>query len=176
MNEVIASLISGFGGAIIGAIIGAVGSYYGSKKIMAAQFKHEEKKAKDREKEKERTLVNIVSKVLKQEIINNKKEIVDTNSFKLLKEEIDKIKVQERAQQFRWGDSLSEKISVKNYEELKWELMKYSDNDILSKIIDAYQIIYFFKRGFELKNLDSNEIKKISSIDKKIEDILKNLN
>ncbi|HBI6976341.1 hypothetical protein QTH27_13725 [Clostridium perfringens] len=172
MNNIMSNLISGAGGAFIGAIIGAFGSYFGSKKIMMEQFKHEENKIKIENENKKKLLIKVVSRFLTQEIKDNLDVIKSLNLSESIKSKLDDLKKTGIPQQyFCKGDF----IKFNRYEEIKWELMKYSDDLLILEIIEIYNDFYIIERGFEIKNMKLNEVERISNTEKRINKILNEL-
>lgn len=173
-NNIISNLASGTAGALIGAIIGAIGSYFGSKKIMMDQFKHEENKIKLENANKKELLVKVISKVLKQEITNNLDIIKEWNLSSSAEEKLNDFKNTGIPQQYLCKDNYN-KIRTNIYEEIKWEIMKYSDDLLILKIIEIYNDFYMIKRGFDLKDMNLNEIERVTTIEKRIHKVLNEL-
>lgn len=172
-NEAI-NLIVGIGGALVGAIVGAFLSYLGSKNIMKQQFAKEEVKINTEQENKKKLIIRVVSIILKQEIIDNQEVIKPWNMCESIKEKLEIIKKSSIHQQYLVHDNLN-MIKVDMYEEIKWELLKYSDDPMILDIIELYNDFYLIKRGFDIYDMQVKEIEKISTLENRIIELLNKL-
>jgi len=167
------SLIIGIGGTLLGAIMGALGSYLSSKKILQEQFSREERKIDIEQQNKKKLLIRVISTILKQEIINNQ-DGMPLNMCNSIKEKLEIVKTKGIAQQYRVAD-IDNRIKVDMYEEMKWELMKYSGDPMILDIIELYNDFYLIKRGFDIYTMKVKEIERISTLEDRIIELLDKL-
>ena len=141
---------------------------------MKQQFEKEEIKINIEQENKKKLLIRVISTILKQEIINNQDVIKPWNMCESIKEKLEIIKMNGIPQQYTVRDNTN-MIKVNMYEEIKWELMKYSDDPIILDIIELYNDFYSIKRGFDIYNIEVKEIEKISTLEKRIIELLDKL-
>ncbi len=155
---------------LISVLIGSIGTYIASNKLLNKQYENEKKKLEIEVKEKKKTLINVVVYVLKQEILNNN-EILDKYLPIMKTNEYEKIR-----DRFCDMTHLINYISTKEFECIKWELMKYCDDELVQNIIMLYDSVYTLKRNGNLNGISKNDFEKICKYKELYSNIISVLN
>ncbi|MHB9947429.1 hypothetical protein CF095_19020 [Clostridium botulinum] len=150
LGSVIAGIL-GIGGAIYGAKVGSKESYKGAMDTVSKQIEYQNNlKVKQNEENKE-IVIKIITKFLKQEIINNKIVVEKTAIYDYL------------AKGFgtQYGYDFKNKIKFDSYQSIKYDLIKYNNENLVGYIIDLYDLFYLLVRYTDINQLDEDEYNKL---------------
>ncbi|MBU3193481.1 hypothetical protein [Clostridium algidicarnis] len=145
-------------GTLLGAIVGAFGSYFGTMKSLDKQMERENFIKVEQDKENKEIVMRIITKFLKEEIVDNK--------IIIEKEELYKHLTQGFGTQY--GYNFRTKIKFDSYESVKFYLIKYSDEKMVEDIIDLYGLFYILVRYTDINQLDEGEYNKLIDLKCKI--------
>ena len=158
--------------SIVPAIIGIGGTYfaaiYGGKKAIEATEKQLRAQAEDEEnkvKENKGIAIRIISKLLKEEIINN---VNNLHKICFSENEI------QQGENYDYTE-IKRYLQFKDYDNVKYEIIKYCDEDIVEDVIDIYGIFSIFKRHSNINEMDEEEVKKINMLRDKYNSFLKKI-
>ena len=163
-------MLSNFISALIGAIVGGIVSYIGSKKIFKAQLDIENSKLLEMNEQKKRTIEASISLGLKNEM---------QYDIGLLQN----IKVQEYAEEFvRGGKSqyylcTKQPLEFKIYETLLMSMAEYKTDEVISEIEKIYTTFYLFKnqQRILINELPQNQIADLSTIETRVSKLIDKL-
>lgn len=157
------TISSAFG--ILGTYFGAI---YGGKKSIEAverQINKQEAENKKKEEENKKNVIRIITKFLKEEIIDNKLVIENTKIYEAL----------EKGFGTQYGHDLSSKMKFNSYERIKYELIKYVDVELVEEVIDIYEMFYLLNRYSDINQLDKRDYGRLLNLKGKIESFLNHI-
>lgn len=157
---------------IISATLGILGTYfgaiYGGKKSLEAvekQIAKQEEDIRNKEKENKEIAIRIITKFLKEEILDNKNHIEDVNLYECI----------DNGFGTQYLHYLNRKIKFDSYEEIKYELIKYTTEKLVEDVIDLYELFYLLARYNDLNKLNEKEYNKLSNLEFKLENLIENI-
>ena len=157
----------------IASSIGVLGTYfgavYGGKKSLEGvekQLKKQEEEYNNKKNEDKEMVIRIITKFLKEEIIDNNLCIERTSLYEYIK--------RGHGVQYGYG-GIKQGIKLDSYEKIKYELIKYPNEDLVESVIDLYELFYLLLRYDDLKEFDKKEFKKIATIKLKTNEVLKKI-
>jgi ABC-type multidrug transport system fused ATPase/permease subunit len=157
--------------SLLAASVGIIGTYfgaiYGGRKSLEAVQKQIEKQENDeikKEKENKEMVIRIITKFLKEEIINNKKQIEKTTEF---------YKYFNMGFNTRYGHGLKRYLKFDGYEKIKYELIKYTDIKLVEDVIDLYELLYLLVRYDTINELNEKEYNKLKTLSNKFQELIK---
>lgn len=170
-NEMMQLFIYSFTG-IIPAFVGVVATYFaaihGGKKAMEAtekQLDAQAEKEKDRLKKNKSIAIRIIVKLLKEEIEDNVKCL---KKAQLLEQK----KIYKSNHEYV---AIKQYLKFVDYDNVKYEIIKYSDEDIVEEVIDIYEIFRIFARHDNLNEMGGKEFNKITKLEQKYNSFLKKI-
>ena len=131
------------------------------KNATAIEEEYNNKKNEDKE-----MVIRIITKFLKEEIIDNNLCIERTSLYEYIK--------RGHGVQYGYG-GIKQGIKLDSYEKIKYELIKYPNEDLVESVIDLYELFYLLLRYDDLKEFDKKEFKKIATIKLKTNEVLKKI-
>lgn len=156
----------------VSALIGILGTFYGAiyggKKTLEAVEKQIIKQDEDnkfKEEENKKMLIRIITKFLKEEIIDNKNEINKTSIYGSLN----------KGFKVSLTYNLKQKIKFDSYERIKYDLIKYTDVKLVEDVIDTYELLYLLVRYSDLNQLNEKEYYKLVKFKDKINNLLEQI-
>jgi len=157
-------------GSLVAAFIGVGGTYfgavYGGKKALEAVQKQLDKQETDninKNLENKKIVIRIITKFLKEELIDNRKVIDENHIFEYLS----------KGFKTQYGyDQNKIKIKLDDYNQIKYELVKYCDEVLVEEVIDVYELFYILLRYNDLIQLNEKEYNKIKLLKSKLNNLI----
>ena len=157
-------------GSLVAAFIGVGGTYfgaiYGGKKALEAVQKQLDKQERDninKNLENKKIVIRIITKFLKEELIDNRKVINEIHIFKYLSKGF--------KTQYEYGKNKM-KIKLDDYNKIKYELVKYCEEVLVEEVIDVYELFYILLRYNDLMQLNEKEYNKIKLLEDKLNNLI----
>ena len=157
-------------GSLVAAFIGVGGTYfgaiYGGKKALEAVQKQLDKQESDninQNFENKKIVIRIITKFLKEELIDNRKVINEIHIFKYLSKGF--------KTQYEYGKNKM-KIKLDDYNKIKYELVKYCEEVLVEEVIDVYELFYILLRYNDLMQLNEKEYNKIKLLEDKLNNLI----
>jgi hypothetical protein len=157
-------------GSLVSAFIGVGATYFGAvyagKKALEAVQKQLDKQETDninKNLENKKTVIRIITKFLKEELIDNRKVIDENHIFEYLS----------KGFKTQYGyDQNKIKIKLDDYNQIKYELVKYCEEALVEEVIDVYELFYILLRYNDLIQLNEKEYNKIKFLKSKLDNLI----
>jgi hypothetical protein len=160
--------------AIMSAMIAVGGTYfgavYGGKKaieVTEKQLNVQEEKEREKLMNNKQIAIRIITKLLKEEIKDNEQVIKEAGIFS-------KVKKGYGVQCSYAG--LEKKVSIENYDNIKYEIIKYCEEEIVEDVIDIYEMFYILLRHRDLNEISKKEFAKIVLLEGNLNKLLSKIN
>ncbi|WP_156964255.1 hypothetical protein [Clostridium sulfidigenes] len=168
LTELFIYSFTGLVPAIITVIATYLAAIHGGKKAMEAtekQLDAQADKEKDRLKKSRSIAIRIIVKLLKEEIEDN------VNYLKKA-QLLEKKNIYKSNHEYA---AIKRYLKFVDYDNVKYEIIKYCDEDIVEEVIDIYEIFRIFARHDNLNEIDGKEFKKITKLEQKYNSFLKTI-
>ncbi|EJT6166366.1 hypothetical protein [Clostridium perfringens] len=150
-------------GTLLGALIGALGSYFGAMRSLDKQIKYQNYLREKDKKDDRKVVVKVINKILREEIINNKIAIEQTKLYENLSY---KYKTK------KYIYNLKGKIKFDDYERIKFDLLKYTDVELVEEVIDLYSLFYILIRHSDIDEFEEKEYNQMLHLEYKLKKVL----
>lgn len=163
-NSINTFISSGIG--ISGTLLGAL---YGGKKsleVAERQFSKQNEDNEIRKEENRRMVIRIITKFLKEEIIDNKIIFEKKNFYETINGGFGTQRLYNG-----WKD----KVKFDSYENIKYELIKFANERLVEDVIDLYGVLYIFARYDDIKELDEKEFNKLAKLELLINGVIEKI-
>lgn len=162
--------------SLMTSIIGVAGTYlgavYGGTKANEAvekQLKKQDELKIEKEKKDEIIAARIITKLLKEEIIDNNVKLVEQGFYNSIE------KIKENHKYYVGLSQLRGIIKFDTYESIKYELIRYPSVKIVEEVIELYGLFYFLIRYENNSQFTSKENEKLFSLKSKVNGIIEQL-
>lgn len=157
-------------GSLLSAFIGVGATYFGAvyagKKALEAVQKQLDKQETDninKNLENKKIVIRIITKFLKEELIDNRKIIDENHIFEYLS----------KGFRTQYGyDQNKLKIKLDDYNQIKYELVKYCEEVLVEEVIDVYELFHILLSYNDFVQLTEKEYSKIKFLKIRLDNLI----